>query len=164
MEERSVLFETAVTAKEKGFPQNFLGMKEYPESGGDFTDKCFGMNVKAPSQSVLQTWLREIHKIRVFPEQKVAGDFGFVIYTLNTDLEWCTQKENVIHSHKMGRHPKKLAENHPNSTISSEKATEVKKLLSQGIMPTPISKQTGVSVGIVYNIKAGYSWKHLKIE
>lgn len=77
------------------------------------------------------------------------------------NLEWCTQKENVIHSHKMGRHPKRLGKDHPNSTLTKEQAIEIKKLISEGLMPTPISKIIGVNVGIIYNIKAGKSWKYV---
>lgn len=79
------------------------------------------------------------------------------------NLEWCTQKENVIHAHKMGRHPKKIGEEHHNSTVTKQQIIEIKKLIKNGIMPTPISKITGINVGMIYNIKAGYSWKHIKI-
>lgn len=40
-----------------------------------------------PTQTELQKWLREEHKIRVFPEQKTAGDFGFKIYVQNPEVE-----------------------------------------------------------------------------
>lgn len=39
----------------------------------------------APTQSHLQCWLRETHKIRVLIVQKIAGDFGFEIYVPNKE-------------------------------------------------------------------------------
>lgn len=76
------------------------------------------------------------------------------------NLEWCTQKENVIHSYKMGRKII-IGDDHHNSTISKQQAMKVKELIAKDIMPTSISKELGINVGIIYNIKAGRSWKHV---
>jgi hypothetical protein len=38
-----------------------------------------------PTQALLQKWLREVHNIRVYPTQKIAGDFGFEIYIKNEE-------------------------------------------------------------------------------
>ena len=67
MEDRTVKFETAVLAKEKGFPQNTLRMKEFLSLSKKLTDKHFGDNIKSPTQTTLQTWLREEHSIHVLP-------------------------------------------------------------------------------------------------
>lgn len=66
MEERNVTFDTAKLAKSKGFPQTILRMKEFSLMTKQLTDKHFGDNVKAPTQTILQTWLREVHKIQVY--------------------------------------------------------------------------------------------------
>jgi hypothetical protein len=79
------------------------------------------------------------------------------------NLEWCTHQENILHNVRNNRVKYNIAEFHPNSSITREQATEVKKLIIKGVKPTPISKQTGINVGIIYNIKAGLSWNHLKI-
>ena len=78
MEERLISFETAVLAKEKGFPQydyffnNRLEISNYCShdktgeielnSGEWGTIEC-----TAPTQTLLQKWLREVHGIHVQP-------------------------------------------------------------------------------------------------
>ena len=41
-------------------------------------------HVLAPTQSDLQKWLRDTHQIRVYPENKTSGMFGFTIYIPTT--------------------------------------------------------------------------------
>lgn len=80
MEEKLISFETATLAFEKGFPQepNKLRVPYYNYKGeikGDVTeflkrhlkneDTTGYENVSAPTQSLLQKWLREVHKINV---------------------------------------------------------------------------------------------------
>lgn len=43
---------------------------------------CFS----APSQSILQKWLREVHKLRVFVTQKVSGGFAFDIFNATGEV------------------------------------------------------------------------------
>jgi len=101
MEDTRVTFETAKLAKEKGFFQetNRLEIPYYNYKGefkGDVSDWRIrkyirGENtsdiefVSAPTQSLLAKWLREEYSIRVYPIQKIAGDFGFEIYIPNKD-------------------------------------------------------------------------------
>ena len=80
MEEQLISFETAKLAFEKGFPQepNKLRVPYYNYKGeikGDVTeflkrylkkeDTTGYENISAPTQSLLQKWLREVHKISV---------------------------------------------------------------------------------------------------
>ena len=44
-----------------------------------------GLRYYAPTQALLQKWLIEVHNIRVYPTQKIAGDFGFDIYIKNEE-------------------------------------------------------------------------------
>jgi hypothetical protein len=44
-----------------------------------------GERYYATTQDLLQKWLREVHNIRVYPTQKIAGDFGFEIYIKNEE-------------------------------------------------------------------------------
>lgn len=70
MREQLVTFETAVLAKEKGFIKytNFRYMSKDVEgclaSIGDLTTLA-GADISAPTQSLLQRWLREVHNIDV---------------------------------------------------------------------------------------------------
>jgi hypothetical protein len=72
MEDTLVIFETAKLAKEKGYPQTTGKMfdngklKKVSISLGhpsDYKDRFYS----APTQSLLQKWLREVHDIQVNP-------------------------------------------------------------------------------------------------
>ena len=69
MQEQLVLYETAKLAKEKGF--DWKVSLHYESNGNRFIDKveCNFNNVElicsAPTQSLLQKWLREVHNIHI---------------------------------------------------------------------------------------------------
>lgn len=48
---------------------------------------------------LLQQWLRGEHKIRVYVENKVAGDFGFTIYIPNPDKGECIGRPWIKQPH-----------------------------------------------------------------
>lgn len=70
MQEELITFETAKLAKEKGFIKytNFRYMSKDVEGClvniGDLTTLA-GADISAPTQSLLQRWLREVHNIDV---------------------------------------------------------------------------------------------------
>lgn len=68
MEDTRITFETAKLAKEKGW-------------NGDFVES----HKILTTQSLLAKWLRDKYSIRVYPIQKISGDFGFEIYIPNKD-------------------------------------------------------------------------------
>ena len=88
MEEQLVSFETAKLAKEKGFNEQCLECytdKEtvYQNNNENilFTNTQLLTNFySAPTQSLLQKWLREVHMIRVYPTHSTSGSFNFEIY------------------------------------------------------------------------------------
>lgn len=111
MEEEKVSFETAKLAKEKGFDLNVYNwfdanknpfIEEEPIEWESSVIKNFNRGdknqISRPTQSLLQRWLREVHKIRVYVENKTAGDFGFIIYTLNSP-ELCAGQPWVRNSY-----------------------------------------------------------------
>ena len=92
MEDTHITFETAKLAKEKLFPQSRKAKGKFRDDGsienlgigGAMVDTCKEW-YERPTQSLLAKWLREEYNIRVFPIQKIAGDFGFEIYIPNKD-------------------------------------------------------------------------------
>ena len=71
MKEQIVLFETAKLAQEKGFKEMannrycYLSSKELRREIGvwNYPEKIFPGRIDAPTQSLLQKWLREVHGI-----------------------------------------------------------------------------------------------------
>jgi len=88
MTEQLVSFETAKLAKEKGV--DFNVEKIYNQNGilvTVFADKSFVENNNwylAPTQSLLQKWLREIHNIHVYARLG-EGDVYYTFYFKNGD-------------------------------------------------------------------------------
>lgn len=88
-----VSFETARLAKTIGFknPVNKFYYKHknhWDQGDGDSEVACLNHNeyehyYSAPDILEMHNWLQEAHNIRVFPTQKIAGDFGFELHVLS---------------------------------------------------------------------------------
>jgi hypothetical protein len=70
MEEKIVSFETAKLAKEKGFSLNCFGQEYYVSEiklckSNELLDKDLTCVYSAPTQSLLQKWLREEHNLYI---------------------------------------------------------------------------------------------------
>lgn len=79
MQEELITFETAKLAKEKGFNDIISG---YYNSEG-ILQKHFGLIeafCKAPTQSLLQRWLREIYNIDCLPMLNMNNEYSCHIY------------------------------------------------------------------------------------
>jgi hypothetical protein len=83
MTDQLISFETAKLAKEKGFSSYsdcaYLGTKHI-ESGIDMSNENHKEDswCEAPTQSLLQRWLREEHWIHVVPECRSSAGLYFV--------------------------------------------------------------------------------------
>lgn len=73
MKEDLISFDTAKLAKEAGFPQDILGMSWYNKDG-KISNLSLGTDIKAPTQSLLQKWLREIYNIYICIDQDFTID------------------------------------------------------------------------------------------
>lgn len=85
MEDTLINFETAKLAKEKGFTDDISGY--YDEKG--ILQKHFGLIrafCKAPTQSLLQKWLREVHKINVSSD----------LWDYLGEKQLCTYQYNIL--------------------------------------------------------------------
>lgn len=78
-----------------------------------------------------------------------------------SNLEWCTQKENMKHCSSQGRvkFPSLKGENNPISKLSYEQVIEIKK--SKGVNQRELAKKYCVSQTVIHNIQSGKSWRHV---
>lgn len=98
MEEQLITFETAKLAKEKGFEipvSNYYNVAEPDRivTVGAFNHNCKrhgNVTVSAPTQSLLQKWLREKHKIdiRVDPPTEKEGEYNSQIFEKRYSCSW----------------------------------------------------------------------------
>lgn len=83
--------------------------------------------------------------------------------TLNNEvsnLEWVTQKDNILHSVRLGNY--KTINNY--RPLSDEDAHEICKLLEQGVRSKDIVNITGKSNAIVNGIKSGVNYQDISQE
>ena len=80
-----------------------------------------------------------------------------------SNLEWCTNQENMTHAHSMNLYnniPK--GENHINSKLTNNDVIKIKKLLDQKkLNQKQIAKKFNVDPSRISSIKMGVSWKHV---
>jgi hypothetical protein len=102
MKDELITFETAKLAKEKGFNIPTL---HYYRGDGDFVNPWMDVIVKsyhilnhnksiesyfysAPTQSLLQRWLRDVHKIYLVPTVDIESrKYSWEIYNFNTSKQ-----------------------------------------------------------------------------
>jgi len=110
MEERLVSFETAKLAKDKGFNEftdtlwsthddwgdkyNTLHDEGYAKwnshEGGYITSKTEQL-YSAPTQSLLQKWIRDTHKLRLEVQSLIDCTYAYSIYQELQDGNYCKQ-------------------------------------------------------------------------
>lgn len=83
MQENLITFETAKLAKEKGYKNH--DCKKYDSDGLHAIYGFVSKGTAAPTQSLLQKWLRDIHKIHIEPQlsrnsQEEYKDWWFYLY------------------------------------------------------------------------------------
>lgn len=91
MQEELISFKTAVLAKEKGFNLPVLNyfyndvnnikeyeIEDYPFRATDFNNNS-EFDYSRPSQSLLQRWLREVHKLHIVIYVATDGEFTYDI-------------------------------------------------------------------------------------
>ncbi len=89
MQEKLISFETAKLAKEKDFPQN-ISQSFFNNNGQFYPYPCHWVTItegglfSAPTQSLLQKWLREVHNIDVN------------VYVMDPKGNWQVRVTNII--------------------------------------------------------------------
>jgi len=77
-----------------------------------------------------------------------------------TNLEWCTQKENVRHAFSMGIVNTAFGENAGKSKL---KENEVFDIFNSKEQKSILAKRYKVNFSSIHAIKTGKNWKHLKL-
>lgn len=81
-----------------------------------------------------------------------------------SNLEWCTCKENIIHSHKLGlikRKRDQRGEKNNLSKLTDEKVIKILEMIKNGANNQEIAKLFGVKDNTISNIRRGHTWKHI---
>lgn len=75
-----------------------------------------------------------------------------------------TPKDNMKDASVKGRCvlPNQKGQNHPHSKLTDKKVKEIKKLMKSGASGLKVAKKYNVDNSVIYDIKNGRSWKHIK--
>lgn len=76
------------------------------------------------------------------------------------NLEWVSYSENELHAIATGlkNHDKIRGENSCNAILNKEKATEIKKMIENGVRSSDIARMFKVSPQLICDIKKGRRW------
>ena len=111
MEEQLISFNTAKLAKEKGFNEKctntyMYGGSSYKTTPYYFEEKASNSEIEsqsysAPTQSLLQKWLRETHNIHIMDNYMPnIKKWDFVVYDLNLNgMAWVKHYSEYRRSH-----------------------------------------------------------------
>lgn len=78
----------------------------------------------------------------------------------SSNLEWCTQKENVKHSFSQGFRTAIRGENNANAKLKTEQALSIRFLANLGFEQRDIAREYGVSNSLVGRIATNKAWVH----
>ena len=74
------------------------------------------------------------------------------------NIEWCTQKENIIHSYKMGLQPIIVGEDHYKTKLNEFQVRVIRKAK---VSYKYLGEIFGISKGCINNIRSRRNWKHI---
>jgi hypothetical protein len=72
------------------------------------------------------------------------------------NLEWCTAKENIEHSSKLGLQPR--GEEKAFAKLTEENVSEIKQMVLDGYGNSFIGNLFGVTCGAIYSIRINSTW------
>jgi hypothetical protein len=95
MKEQLISFDTAKLAKEKEFDKLNgcacqIGWVTHFISGDSYVIDDLGNNhdIERPTQSLLQKWLRDVHKLHAYTDCNASGWFWMIDKTNGTSILW----------------------------------------------------------------------------
>lgn len=78
-----------------------------------------------------------------------------------SNLEWCTRRQNIIHSFEMGLNKPRIGAEHCNARFNDEDVLKIRELYKKGMKVRAISELYKVPKPTIEGITSGKSWKHL---
>lgn len=82
-------------------------------------------------------------------------------HNYDSNLEWCTQLENMRHARANGLFYDRKGEEKYNASITNDEARIVCMKLQDRIPVPEISRETGITVHTIHNIKQRRNWTHI---
>jgi predicted RNA binding protein YcfA (HicA-like mRNA interferase family) len=78
------------------------------------------------------------------------------------NLEWVSNSENQLHAYRLGLQPSRAGEKNNKAKITDSQVTQIKLSYNLGKSIFEVSKETGISLGIIRDIIYLRTWKSNK--
>jgi hypothetical protein len=79
----------------------------------------------------------------------------------STNLEYCTQKENIHHANKTGLSKVACGENSGHAKLTNIDIVNIRNRIASGHKVIRIAKDYKVDYKTIHSIKTGKSWQHI---
>lgn len=79
-----------------------------------------------------------------------------------SNLEWCSQEKNMQHAITTGLFPDRKGSKNGRSTVGESEVYLIKQKLKSNESVSAIAKEIGCTIYVIYSIKRGITWKHVK--
>lgn len=76
------------------------------------------------------------------------------------NLRWATQAQNIADKALHGT--EQIGSRHPRAIVDEQRIARVKQLLRSGARSTTISRETGVSLHVVRDVRRNRTWRHVQ--
>jgi hypothetical protein len=77
------------------------------------------------------------------------------------NLEWLSQKDNVLHALSLGLCPNNKGERNGISSISDETAVRIREAVASGATQEATARKFGTTRAVVGTVVRGQGWKHV---
>lgn len=79
-----------------------------------------------------------------------------------SNLEWCTQADNIEHAARLGLMTK--GSTAVNAKLNEDSVKDIKRLMAAGVSNRELADLFGVHPGTINCIRTGRNWSHVKID
>lgn len=79
---------------------------------------------------------------------------------VQTNLEWATTQENILHAHRLGL-SSNVGSKHPRAKLDEAAAVEIRRLYEAGVSTITLAEMFGVKRTTIYTVTSRRKWKHV---
>jgi len=78
-----------------------------------------------------------------------------------SNLEWCSQSQNIRHADKNGLRKMRSGSNHPLTNLVDEDIKLIRFLIKKKMPTKQIASEFGVTTHVIYDIRSNRNWTHV---
>ena len=140
---------------------NVMSLKYYTKDGGGLL-RFYGIHLKYIKAKVHRLVAEAFCKGRTEEKNLALHKDGNKNHNHYKNIYWGTSKQNKADSVRHGTNTQdRTWETAPTRILQPRNVKKIKRLLKEGMKPSPIAKMYKVHYKTIWDIKVGNSWKHI---